>query len=413
MKTKSEYLAEKLADLKRGHPKQIEHIERFHEDCRLYNLGDSRIVEYLRIIGKILDHFKGLDLKGVKADDIDKFILKMRDVKRYIQYRGKKKVWVNKPYSESYIEFMKQTLKVFFKSVYMIKKRRIYPDCVEHIVVRGIGCKVTPDQLISKEEISRIAEACDNMRDKAWVWVLFESGARISELHGLNKGDVVFDDYGAKIYIKTAKQRKGSPAQKRQVRLIISAHYLASWMKPLEGKPSDFPVWCGLFRRNKGRRVGVNTMDCALRRAAKRAGISRPIHAHLLRHSQATLDARKLTTPLANKKYGWSKNSSFFLYYTHLDNQTYDEAVLEANGIKKAATEKELKPIKCPRCLMENTPSNFCARCGFPLNDRSAWETQQESKEAIKIYRSLKYLADRHPELRKTLSRTLALEAAE
>ena len=104
----------------------------------------------------------------------------------------------------------------------------------------------------------------------------------------------------------------------------------------------------GLFRKNKRKRVAINTMDYALRRAAKNAGIPKSVHAHLLRHSQATLDARKLTTPLANRKYGWSKNSSFFQYYSHIDDHAFDEAILDANGIK-ATTEKKLKSIECPR----------------------------------------------------------------
>jgi len=411
MKTSSQYLEEKLAEINSRHPEQRRHVERFLEDCRLYNLCDTRTLEYVRMISRILDHFKGRELEKLTSDDIDGFILKMRAVKKYVQYRGTKKTWKNKPYSESYIEFIKQALKVFFKSVHQIRRRRVYPECVEHITVRGVDCSVTPDQLLSVDEIRRIAEACENLRDKAWTWVLFESGARISELHGLNRGDVTFDDYGAKIYVKTAKMRNGSPPRKRQIRLIASAPCLALWMKSLEGRGDDFPVWCSLFRKNSSKRVVKNTLDCALRQAAKRAGINKPIHAHLLRHSQATLDARKLTTPLANKKYGWAKNSSYFLYYTHLSDESYDEAVLEANGIGiKATTEKKLNSIDCPRCRERNTPSNFCARCGFPLNDKSAWKAQEESREAVKIYRTLKFLADKHPDVRETLSRTLALE---
>lgn len=409
MKSKSDYLAEKLADIKKKHAENKKHIERFHQDCRLYNLSDARILEYVRTIGKILDHFKGKELVNLTSDDIDGFILKMRDVRRYIQYRGTKKTWVEKPYSESYVEFMKQTLKVFFKSVHQIRKKRLYPECVEHITVRNIGCSVTPDQILSVDDIRRIAEACENLRDKAWVWVLFESGCRISELYGLTKGDVFFDDFGAKIYVRTAKQRNGSSPKKRQLRLIASAPSLASWMKTIEGKPPDFSVWCGLFRKNKGRRVAINAMDFALRRAAKRAGIRKSIHAHLLRHSQATLDARKLTTPIANRKYGWSKNSSFFQYYSHIDDHAFDEAVLDANGIK-VTSEKKLCSIECPRCYTKNSPSNFCARCGFSLNDQSAREAQKESRDAVKIYRAVKHLINSSPDFAEMLAASVAKE---
>lgn len=50
--------------------------------------------------------------------------------------------------------------------------------------------------LLTVEEIRRMADCAENVRDKAFIWVYFDSMRRLGEILSLRIGDVEFDDLG-------------------------------------------------------------------------------------------------------------------------------------------------------------------------------------------------------------------------
>ena len=74
---------------------------------------------------------------------------------------------------------------------------------VTHLIpekkVRGIMAPavdqqtVKPDEILSLEEIGQLIKVCMNPRDRAFIIVLNESGARIGEVSRLTWRDVIFD----------------------------------------------------------------------------------------------------------------------------------------------------------------------------------------------------------------------------
>ena len=50
--------------------------------------------------------------------------------------------------------------------------------------------------LITKGDIDRLIDACNNTRDKALISLLYDSGCRIGEILTLRMEDIVFDEYG-------------------------------------------------------------------------------------------------------------------------------------------------------------------------------------------------------------------------
>ena len=53
------------------------------------------------------------------------------------------------------------------------------------------------NDVLTPEEVARIADHSLNLRDKALIWVLYESGGRIGEVLTLRIGDVERTEYGA------------------------------------------------------------------------------------------------------------------------------------------------------------------------------------------------------------------------
>ena len=108
----------------------------------------------------------------------------------------------------------------------------------------------------------------------------------------------------------------------------------------------------------------------ALRRAKKRAGITRRIHPHLFRHTRASLLASKVAEAPLEAQMGWIHGSRQTRTYVHLSAKDQDREILKANGLDVGEEEKEETPRTktCPRCG-ELNPSNstYCRRCWLPL----------------------------------------------
>ena len=118
-----------------------------------------------------------------------------------------------------------------------------------------------------------------DLRDRAMLEVLYGTGARASELVGLDLGAVDLEEARAVLTGKGNRQRMvplGKPA--------IEA--IAGWLPArLELGPKDDAVFLNL----RGRRLTRQTVFDIVKRAAERAGLdASEVSPHVLRHSAAT-----------------------------------------------------------------------------------------------------------------------------
>lgn len=98
-------------------------------------------------------------------------------------------------------------------------------------------------EILSEEEVLKLVQAADNLRDKALVMTLYESGCRVSELLTMKIKNVSFNENGATITVTG----KTGP---RRILLISSAPRLASWLEVHRSKddPESF-LWLTKFNR--------------------------------------------------------------------------------------------------------------------------------------------------------------------
>lgn len=125
-------------------------------------------------------------------------------------------------------------------------------------------------------------------RDRAIVELFYSTGIRISELTGLNRGDIQVGDGIAKVRGKGRKERivpVGSPALK------ALDDYLQS--RDLEGASRAGAMTEPLFLSRQGRRMNRRGVARILEKMVHESGIGRRISPHSLRHTFAThlLDA--------------------------------------------------------------------------------------------------------------------------
>ncbi|MGW4246141.1 site-specific tyrosine recombinase XerD [Nocardia sp. NPDC004722] len=140
------------------------------------------------------------------------------------------------------------------------------------------------------DQVSRLLDAAGGdtadgprgLRDRALLELLYSTGARISEIIGLDVDDIDTAERAVILRGKGGKQRMvpiGRPA------LAAVDAYL------VRGRPALAPLGRGnsaLFLNHRGGRLSRQTAWQVLQSAAERAGIAAQVSPHTLRHSFAT-----------------------------------------------------------------------------------------------------------------------------
>ena len=279
------------------------------------------------------------------------------------------------PLSEETRKCFKIMLRKLYRMLRGIEDKGIYPDEVKWISIRmGAKNNKLPEELISEDEAKAIIQSCNYIRDKALIACLAESGARVSEIGLMQIKHIVIEPYGARISISG---KTGS----RKILIVNSVPYLQEWINshPDSHNPEAF-VWCD----ERSNLITYNRIIAILKTAARKAGIQKRIHPHLLRHSKATQLATFMSDSQLKNYLGWTQGSKMAGIYVHMSGKDTDEAIYRANGIKIKEEKKEpsLKPISCKRCNSINPATHrFCNKCGFILDNQTAQDTLKKESE--------------------------------
>jgi integrase len=256
-------------------------------------------------------------------------------------------------------------------------------------------------EVLTPEEVRRIADACSNQRDRALILAGYESGARAGEILSLRLRDIEPDRYGA---VAIVKGKTGE----RRIRLIQSVPDLQLWLNihPLR-ENKDAPLWP--TRWNKTEPITPMHFHRLLVKYSRIAGVNKRVHPHLLRHSRATHLASVFTEAQLRIYFGWTKRSDMPEVYVHLSGRDVDHALLKLYGIvpdtKEDFSGEILKPVRCPRCGLEN-PAGFeyCGRCSMTLRVKPSAEKPEHhegAEEAVALF--IREVLRQDPELAKRI----------
>ncbi len=146
--------------------------------------------------------------------------------------------------------------------------------------------KKLPEVLSPAEIDSLIAKTEDDtpagLRDRAIIEVLYACGIRVSELAGMKKNDIFYDDEMIRVLGKGSKERLvpiGSSA------INALKNYL-TFGRPIIAKPGSGNTLFINAKRGGGlTRVGIWKI---IKQYAELAGLSKRVYPHIFRHSFAT-----------------------------------------------------------------------------------------------------------------------------
>jgi integrase/recombinase XerD len=227
--------------------------------------------------------------------------------------------------------------------------------------------------MLSREEVARIAEQAQNFRDRAWIWTLFNSGCRPGEIYRLRLGDVVPHEEGY-IELRVSREKGSAPEPAPVYEDAVPA--LFAWLNahPRRDDPNA-PLWANLGGSRIGKVATYRAMYKALESAATRAKIGKPVTAYALRRSRLTMLAKDpaISTSILEKVAGWVPGSNVARHYVHLSGKDVINALNARYGVKSPKPGEPLEPPRtprrCGRCKTVNPPgASYCTTCGGPLS---------------------------------------------
>lgn len=315
-----------------------------------------------------------LAIRSLEILNRDYMSITRKDLERWV-------VYLESEYKPSTVNLFKITIKQFFKWQYIDDDdSKEYPVVVKWIKVGKIKANYGK-QVLSKQQVLAMMECTDNLRDRAIIHVLYESGCRASELLGMTMKDVSFDQYGAVV-------RVNGKTGDRRVRLIQSIPDLRLYldMHPNRGN-SEGAIWVN--NRRPYEVLKRISLEALIYRIAERAGLPNGISPHSFRHARATHLASDLTEAQMKVLFGWTGDSDMPARYVHLSGKDVDSALLRINGIvqqETPATASPIAPKPCPRCQTQNSPAaKFCMTCSSPLDTKTVLEIEQRTTKAEEI----------------------------
>lgn len=317
---------------------------------------------------------------------------------------------VEKQLANSTMNLIKLRVKRFFQWLHGMEKGH-YPENVRWIQLKTVRGEreLTPEDLPTAEEVTRMIERTENPRDRALISLMAESGARVGEISTIRLKDICWNDKG---FILVIHRNRSKSKSGRRIPLCACAEDIKRWVNdyhPFKDDP-EAPLFTSFVdRRTPKTNLKVDGIATVVRRAAMRAGVEGRVHVHphKFRHLRASqLAELGWNEPMLRQFFGWSKASKMPATYIHMSQKSMNNRYYQMYG-KAGPEESEQRilqePKRCSKCGIHN-PSGyrFCFRCNAVLDQ----EEQKRIEDRREAENTLSFIAG-DPELSKEFSRLL------
>lgn len=178
--------------------------------------------------------------------------------------------------------------------------------------------QVDPAELIGVGDAENMINTALNPRDKALFGLLWDTGARISELLNIDVRDITFDKDLMGVNIRHGKTGP------RKIYCVESKPLITNWLKEHPTREPKDPLFTILQSSHSTSQVKRQTYRSVLKQLnanAERADIPdrKRVNPHGWRRARATDMARKgMNQPTMNRYFGWVRGSQVPKYYIRL-----------------------------------------------------------------------------------------------
>lgn len=257
----------------------------FEHTLRASNYSENSISIYSSALKHFFHHFTNRDLGEISNDEFSRFI---------------SEELTEEEYSVSYKRQMVSAVKMFYKNRF---KRQLDLDALP-----SPRKTMRLPKVLAKQEVKSMIESTPNPKHKIIIMLLYGCGLRMGELLQLRWEDINRDR-------RTALIRNSKGNKDRYV--PISGQMLGELEKYWKQYQSKTYV---IESREPGTKYSSSSVGTLIKQSARRAGIKRNVHAHMLRHSYAThllesgTDTRYIQQLLGHKS---SKTTEIYTYVSN------------------------------------------------------------------------------------------------
>jgi integrase/recombinase XerD len=158
------------------------------------------------------------------------------------------------------------------------------------------------------DESDRLSNACETPTERLVVWTLLDTGVRVGELCDLTSKNMLWQQRQLRI-----KGKGGPHGKKTKVRVVPMSNRVRVLMEHYFALEKAFPV--------KTRRA-----QDIVKRVANRAGITKDVSPHVLRHTFATTALQKgISLPTVQKILGHENLQTTAIYLNFTNVHIQDE----------------------------------------------------------------------------------------
>ncbi len=350
---------------------------------------------------KLLNRLKLISL--ILRKDFDK--TNKEDIEKFLEVLNNN----NKLSKATKVDYL-VILKGFYK--WFLGNDKKYPDIVEDISANYDKKRRLPSDILDEEDIIKMLNNALNLRDKAIISLLSDSGCRIGELINLRLKNLKSNQDGTyQLFIETGKTGG------RALVLVPSVPYLSSHISSLPDnlKNDGNNYLFTLIENHKytQKQMTYQSIRMLLQKIAKRSGVTKAVNPHSWRRYSATYSSSFMTDTQLMIRYGWKERDTIDAY-TFMNPNKADEAYLKKFG-KQNDEAKEVKQlaIKC-FCGTFNPPDSLCSNCGKPNSLKIAISVQEEKEQKdnealLKLKQAIEILSrNLTPDVKEELKNALA-----
>jgi len=217
--------------------------------------------------------------------------------------------------------------------------------------------------LLTNEEIERLLNSCNNIRDRAILMMILEWGFRACSIKNISMKDVKENDGYLQVFVRGKGEISG------WFTLFDSSNDLRAWLKIHEFKDKpNAPLFYGSGKW-KGERLSTGSIYTMINQLGKRAGIKKNVFTHLLRHQALTRKGEHYTDQELKVIALW-RSSTMTKRYIHKDFRDIDQKERRLRGLLPS----------------EKTDDSVLQKCKTPLDMKSIMDKEKEREQFFKEY---------------------------
>jgi integrase/recombinase XerD len=267
----------------------MEPLEKLRSELKLRGFSHLTVRNYSFFVDKFLKRVNK-DINLLDQDDAKLYLSELFDSK------SKNTIMLA---TASLKFFYSEIMKKDFSAVRMPKKDKTLPE------------------VLTKEEVKKLIESCDNQKSRLIISMLYSGGLRVSELVNLKVNDVNFNE-------KTGWVRRGKGAKDRM--FMISESLAKELQEYLGGRTYTY-----MFSKDKP--LTTRNIQKIIYGLRGRASIQKKITPHTLRHSFAThlleqgTDIRMIQALLGHSSLNTTQ------VYTHISTDAIKKVANPLDGL--------------------------------------------------------------------------------